>query len=170
MVIFISNICVCTARKRRCGKVMFLLMFVCIRGCGQGCVWTGAHTPLPKMEDEAGGTHPTGMHFCFNKGQWNHCCLPIYILRNNLQMEGILYIDKHFEIRWNKKVKERHKFPIDLLYEGNRITQLTNQNILNRIIDLLWSKLISSFDQFSFGVLISLACLLCPFYVNSFLF
>ena len=80
---------VITARKRSCGKVMFLHLSVShsVQGCilaynGQGCTPTSEQTTPPPQADtpiplsrppqadpfetatEAGGTHPTGMNSC----------------------------------------------------------------------------------------------------------
>ena len=71
-VILVEGDCVTTTRKRSCGKVMFSDMFV-----GGGAILSrgshGSHergwgfreeTPS-SVGEQAGGTHPTGMHSCY---------------------------------------------------------------------------------------------------------
>ena len=77
---FLRHICcvinVVTARKRSCGKVMFLqvsvILFIWggVPGLG-GCLVRGVPGPggvpgvdLPRTATAAGGMHPTGMHSC----------------------------------------------------------------------------------------------------------
>ena len=63
-----------TARKRSCGKVMFLqvsvILFTGGSGlggiCSQGAACSrGVPGEDPPTATAAGGTHPTGMHSCF---------------------------------------------------------------------------------------------------------
>ena len=72
--IFRSTNVIFTARKRSCVKVIFLHLTVShsvhsggVHGrggmCGRGDAWQGACI-AGEMVTEAGGVHPTGMHFC----------------------------------------------------------------------------------------------------------
>ena len=61
---YYASIPIFTTRKRSCGKVMFSEAFVCPRG---GSLSSGGslHGDPPSYGGSAGGTHPTGMHFCY---------------------------------------------------------------------------------------------------------
>ena len=66
-----GNSFIITARKRSCGKVMFLHLSVILftgGGVSQHAMGGGVH-PLgrhpPETATEARVTHPTGMHSCF---------------------------------------------------------------------------------------------------------
>ena len=82
--IFIQGSSIFTARKRSCGKVLFLHQSVShsvhrgMSAFGSGvCIPLGTHpntplghthpghTPPVEIANEAGGMHPTGMHSCY---------------------------------------------------------------------------------------------------------
>ena len=113
-----------TARKRSCGKVMFLHLSVILftggvstSGCG-GCLplvpgglplGLGGYTPradTPPVEItiEAGGTHPTGMHSCLSYHQY----LSEYVQKYNAErsfVDLIRHILAELPIAKNQSIK-----------------------------------------------------------------
>ena len=78
--VFILHCVVVIARKRSCGKVMFLQLSVCQSFCsrGGGRAWQQGPCVVGacvagETATETGGTHPTGMHSCFcSSSQGSH--------------------------------------------------------------------------------------------------